>query len=98
MASTSNRSSTEWSPRVWTAAPSIGGPGNGGWLSPAQSAIACEASMHIKERKRRVYSARKKKGAQITPHPRGKKRCVRFTYFAGEEKLASPSSTCAHAQ
>src|SRR5215467_5221450 len=100
MASTSKRSSIDCSPCVWTAGASVGssgGPGNGGWPSPAQSAMACEASMHIKERNRGIYSATKKGGADRSAPPREETmHCAH--YLTGEEKLASPSSTSAQAQ
>src|SRR5262245_58088522 len=101
MASTSKRSSIGWSPCVWTAGANVGssgGPGNGGWPSPAQSAIACEASMHIKEMNSGVYSATKKSGVRIAPQPPREETTLWAHYLTGEEKLASPSKTSAQAQ
>src|SRR5262249_59953236 len=100
MAPISNRSSGDWSPQIWAAGASwelTAGPRNDGWPSPIQSAIACEASMHIKERNREVYSTTKNGGCGSLRTPKGRK-VLNATYFTGDEKPASPRSTCAHAQ
>src|SRR6516225_443702 len=75
MASTSKRSSGDRYAHVWAAganAELTAGPGNVGWPSAAQAAIACEASMYIKDRDRGVYSTTKKWGCGSLRTPEGR--------------------------